>query len=265
MFRNLMFLGLSLIGSALIADADISLVQDLVGTYPVVEYLGKVSAAGKAEIFVTDTEVGVRLIPLKLASHPVPALTFSSPRKNTVLKRDAKGVYQTYENGAEQARIDYIFEKGFLLVDASQCTSSHCVKETTVSLSQGGAPGLAVDSLSFLKKVRGNYVISEVGGEPAHAETNSAEWAESEEPGVDMLRFPYCQPTGCDPGFLNLKQSDIKVFQKDAVYTLLVKAGSKLNHYSWEEKADGSFVFTHYQFKLLTKEIVALEYVLKRS
>ncbi len=36
------------IGSVVVADADISLIQDLVGNYPVVEYLGNPLSAGKA-------------------------------------------------------------------------------------------------------------------------------------------------------------------------------------------------------------------------
>lgn len=265
MFRYLLLLNLFLTSSLLKADAQIELIQDLIGTYPVVEYLGNPSAAGKAEIFVSETEVGVRLLPLKLSSQPISALTIASPRAGTVIRRDNKGIYQTYENGAEQARIDYIFAEGYLMIDASQCGLDHCVKDTTLSLSRGGAPGSKVDTAEFLRKVHGNYKVAMVGGEPPHSEdTNSAEWIESEEPGVEFLRFPYCQPTGCDPGFINFNQADLSVYQNGSVYTLLVKSGSKLFHFSWQEKSEGELVFTNYQFKLLTKEIVALEYVLQK-
>ncbi len=263
MFRFFLVLTLLLTSSLLKADADTQLIQDLIGTYPVVEYLGNPLVAGKAEIFVSDTELGIRLIPLKLSSQPMSALVISSSKKETVLRRDAKGVYQTFEKGAEQARIDYIFANGYLIIDASQCGLNHCVKDTTLSLSRGGAPGTKVEVGEFLKKVRGNYKVELVGGEPPHGEeTNTAEWVESEEPGVEFLRFPYCQPTGCDPGFINIKQSELSVYQTGSVYTLMVKSGSKLLHFSWEEKANGKFRFTHYQFKLLTKEVVALEYLL---
>lgn len=265
MIRFILALVLLLPISFLKADADIQLITDLVGTYPVVEYLGNPLAAGKAEIFVTDTEVGIKLLPLKLSSQPMSSLVISSPRKNSVIRRDAKGVYQTYENGAEQARIDYIFAEGYLMIDASQCGLDHCVKDTTLSLSRGAAPGTQINTQEFLKRVHGNYKVDLVAGEPPHGEeTNTAEWVESEEPGVEFLRFPYCQPTGCDPGFINFNQSDLSVYQNGSVYTLMVKSGSKLLHFSWQEKAEGNFVFTNYQFKLLTKEVVALEYVLAK-
>jgi len=265
MFRNFLILCIVLVPSFIKADAETPLIQDLVGTYPIVQFLGNPLAAGKAEIFVSDTDVGIKLIPLKLSSHPISAITISSPIKTTVLRRDEKGIYQTYENGAEQTRIDYLFADGYLMIDASQCGLDHCVKDTALSLSRGGAPGTKVDTEVFLKKVHGNYKVELVGGEPPHSEdTNSAEWIESEEPGVEFLRFPYCQPTGCDPGFLNLNREDISVFQTDSVYTLMAKSGSKLLHFSWEEKADGKHIFTNYQFKLLTKEVVSLEYVLEK-
>jgi len=266
MVRHLLVLTVVLFSSNLKAEAETQLIQDLLGTYSVVQYLGNSLSAGKAEIFISETEVGIKLAPLKLSSHPVPALTVSSPKNMTVLRRDEKGVYQTYENGAEQTRIDYIFADGYLMIDASQCGLDHCVKDTTLSLSRGGAPGTKVDTLQFLQKVRGNYKVEFVGGEPPHSEdTNSAEWIESEEPGVEFLRFPYCQPTGCDPGFLNLNREDISVYQNDRVSTVMVKTGNKLLHFSWEERPDGKLVFTNYQFKLLTKEIVSLEYVLVRN
>lgn len=265
MFRFLLLLNFLIVSSFLKADADIQLIQELVGTYPVVEYLGNPLSAGKAEIFVNETEVGIRLLPLKLSSQPMTALVISSPRKNTVLSRDAKGVYQIYENGAEQTRVDYLFADGYLAIDASQCGLDHCVKDTTLSLSRGGAPGTKVDTRVFLNKVHGNYKVDLVAGEPPHSEdTATAEWIESEEPGVEFLRFPYCQPTGCDPGFLNFNRENISVYQKDSVYTLIVKSGTKLLHFSWQEKEDGRFVFTNYQFKLLTKEVVALEYVVQK-
>ena len=263
MYRTALISFLLLSSSFLKAEADIELFKDLVGTYPIVEYLGSPVAAGKAEIFFNETELGIKIIPLKLSSHPVSPLTISSPRNESVLKRDAKGVYQTFEKGAEQARIDYLFADGYLAIDASQCGSDHCVKETNIHLSRGGAPGTKIDTLTFLKKVRGNYRVEMVGGEPPHSEdTSTAEWTESEEPGVEFLRFPYCQPTGCDPGFIDLKQAELSVYQAGTVYTLMVNSGKKLLHFSWEEKSDGKLVFTNYQFKLLTKEIVALEYVL---
>ena len=252
--------------STLKADADLSLMSDLVGSYPVVEYLGDSLAAGKAEIFANETEIGIKLTPLKLSGHPVASLTISTPKSETVLKRDAKGVYQTFEKGAEQARVDYIFSNGYLVVDASQCGSNHCVKEMTLSLSQGAAPGTQIETLSFLKMVRGSYKVEIVGGETPHSEdTATAEWLESEEPGMEFLRFPYCQPTGCDPGFIDLKQSELNVYQSGEVYTLIVKTGTKILHFSWEERTDGKIVFTNYQYKLLTKEVVALEYVLTRA
>lgn len=263
MFYSIVLSVLLTFCSILKADADLSLMKDLVGTYPVVEYLGDSLAAGKAEIFATDTEIGIKIIPLKLSNHPVAGLTISSPKSETVLKRDIKGVYQTFEKGAEQARIDYLFAEGYLVIDASQCGSNHCVKEMTLSLSQGAAPGTKIDTLSFLKKARGSYKVELVAGEPPHsADTASAEWLESEEPGMEFLRFPYCQPTGCDPGFIEIKQSELTVYQTGEVYTLIVKSGTKLLHYSWEERADGKRVLTNYQYKLLTKEVVALEHVL---
>ena len=253
------------IGSVVVADADISLIQDLVGTYPVVEYLGNPLAAGKAEIFVTDTEVGVRLIPLNLASYPVVNSVISSPKKDTLLRRDSKGIYQTFEKGAEQVRIDYLFGDGILVIDSSQCTLQHCVKENNLMVSRGGAPGAKVETQSFLKKVRGNYSIERAGGEPVHGETNTGEWIQSEEPGIDMLRFPFCQPTGCDPGFLDFIHSELSVFQKGNITTVMAKTTKKMLHFSWEEKGEGTIIFTNYQFKLLTKEIVGLEYVLRRN
>jgi hypothetical protein len=265
MFQTVFTLVLLMFSFPLFADADLSLIQDLVGTYPVVDYLGNPLVAGKAEIFANETEIGLRLVPMKLSSQPVPNLVISSPTKETVLKRDAKGIYQTFEKGTDQTRIDYTFADGFLFIDASQCGANHCVKDSSMSLSRGGAPGMKVDTLEFLKKVRGNYKIEKVAGEAAHEETNTGEWIESEEPGEEMLRFPYCQPTGCDPGFINIKQSELSVYQKDSVYTLMVKSGSKLLHFSWQEKTDGTLVFTNYQFKLLTKEVVALEYVLQKA
>ncbi len=266
MVRTVLFFIFVLAGLMAKADADISNLQDVLGTYPVVEYLGNPLAAGKAEIFVTETEIGIKLIPLKLSSHSMSPLMISSPRKDTVLTRDAKGIYQTYEKGADQTRIDYIFAEGYLMIDASQCGLDHCVKDTTLSLSRGGAPGTKVDTLQFLEKVRGNYKLELVAGEPPHGEGNdTAEWVESEEPGVEFLRFPYCQPTGCDPGFLELKRADLSIYQKNSVYTLMFKSGNKWLHFSWEETEPGKMVFTNYQFKLLTKEIVALEYKLIRN
>lgn len=263
MVRSLLILALFIVGPSLKADANVDLLKDLIGTYPIVEYLGNPLAAGKAEIFVNDTEVGVKITPLKLSSNPVSSLVFSSPRKDTVLTSDTKGVYQSFEKGPEQARIDYLFADGYLVVDASQCTADHCVKETMIHLSQGGAAGKKVDAAEFVKKVRGNYKIEVVGGEPPHSEDSAnAEWSQGEEPGTEFLRFPYCQPTGCDPGFIDLKQENLAVFQSGSVYTVMVKSGTKWLHYAWQEREDGKRVFINYQFKLLTKEVVALEYVL---
>jgi len=263
MVRTFFLLALFIVAPSLKADANVDLIKDLIGTYPVVQYLGNPLAAGKAEIFVSDTEVGVKITPLKLSSNPVSLLVFSSPRKETVLTRDAKGVYQSFEKGPEQARIDYLFADGYLVVDASQCNVDHCVKETTVHLSQGGAAGKKIDTASFIKKVRGNYKVELVGGEPPHSEDSAtAEWSQGEEPGTEFLRFPYCQPTGCDPGFIDFKQENVSVFQSGSIYTVMVKSGNKQLHFAWQEKEDGKKVFINYQFKLLTKEVVALEYIL---
>ena len=263
--RCIILAGLALLTFQVFADADYTLLRDIVGTYPILSHNSNFTTAGNAEIFAGDSGVGFKLIPLAMATTSVPAVTVSSPKSTTELKRNGNQIEQTFVDGPKQLKIYYNIHEGYLVVDSTQCDGHACVSDNSLALTKGNSPGESISTKEFLLKLRGTYAINKVGGAPPHPESNTGEVSATDDPSVDQMRMPYCQPKGCDPGYLDMPLTATRVYKNGEVYTLLQTTPKRVLHFTWVEGVNKTATLTNYQYKLLTKEVVALEHVLQRQ
>lgn len=246
------------------ADANYLLMKDLVGVYPVLERNGDFTVAGKAEIFADDTGLGIKLSSLKMATNPLTDQILSSPKATTTLSQNGNLVEQNYKEGDRELKILYAINDGYLKIDATDCRGGICT-QAGFTFSSGKSPGEQISTKEFLTHLRGDYSIVSVGNAPPHPESNTGDITPTDEPEVDLIRMPYCQPKGCDPGYLDMPYATTRVYKTSTVYTIIQTAGKKVLHFTWSEGPNKQSKLTNYQYKLLTKEVVGLEHIVEKK
>jgi hypothetical protein len=120
-----------------------------------------------------------------------------------------------------------------------------------------------VDTQAFMAAQRGTYQIVLAGGVVPLEGDSQAEIQPSSKPNEEEFTLPFCQPDGCDPGWLYFPYQKTKITQEGNVYKIAVELNGKIRHFSWEQKG-GQIIFRNYQYRMINNNVVTLEHVLKK-
>ena len=246
--------------------ADYNVIQDILGKYPVIELNGDFSVGGEAEIFLTDTGVGYKLSPIKMASHSVPAQEVSTLKAATAFQKDANTITQDFHTNGTSIKIEYQIFDGYLTIKSDSCLDSHC-EISSLTLTKGRAPGESISAKEFVESVRGAYKIESANGKVPYVGSDMGQIDIDGNDGV--FSFQYCLPTGgCDPGdqFFPLGATQVtrtKISEKHFIYTILLNTDNKVSRYTWENN-DGLIIYRNYQYMLSNSEVIALEHTLRK-
>jgi len=241
---------------------------DLVGQYPVLNFQGDPQAIGLVEIVADDEQVGVKLIPLEKASHPVVAGEFLSPAESTTVEVDGDLIKQHFEEG-ENNKLDikFLIQDGYLDIQAEQCTELGCTF-AVVRVSSGKSSGELVTIDKFFKQIAGDYKIELAGGIKPKEDISAA--AVIAEGAQAIFVMPYCPPGSpfCDPGYTFINYPATKIFKRLGpdnidVYDLLVSTEAGQLYYRWENKA-GELKFQNIQYQV-GSDYICLEHVLTKK
>lgn len=246
------------------ADADLTLLRDLVGFYPVYDLNSDAGISGVLEVVATPDGVGYRLTELKsdAGSNLAPQEDVTDSHV-TELKPEGTLIVQEFHSDLGSLRVEFQ-KKG----NQVSIHSVKCPKEQPCELTQVNSTPVVADSVdakAFFSTIKGSYKIEKVGGEAPHDGNDIADVSEN---GSEAnLTFPYCPNAGgvCDPGYLDLPYGEIKVTKKTASATHItyeIVFGTK--RYTWE--VVGSTVyFRNYQYQTSSGRVVALTHQMKKS
>lgn len=268
MNKHLGFLLFALLSTTQVAKAitaDLSLMQNLVGRYPVMDFNGNTQITGVLEI-VGDSAAGVgfRVVDLVQDSSTVLApQDLLTPVATTVLTNEGDRIVQEHREENLFVRVEFSNLNGQVGVHATRCPKNgNC---ELVQVNSTNEPGTLVDSAEFFKREAGAYRIESVGGEAPHDGNDLADVADG---GSEAnLTFPYCPNAGglCDPGYLDLAYSDTKVYKKEIAPThviFTIQAGTR--KYTWENR-DGRVHFRNYQYQLASGQVIVLTHVMHKT
>lgn len=251
------------------AAADYTLIQDLLGTYKLLEWNGEASVAGTLTIFANDNGVGIKVKPMAMASTPAPDLIVSSPKQDTTLVRETALLRQDYHVGETKIRLEYHISDGYLEIYTESCVPGQGCSSNEAIVTRGGAPGTRLENRDFLSTLVGTYTILKAGGHVPKAGTNSGDVDGISDPSETAFYFPYCMESGaCDAGYVGFPYVNTRVFRRTVgldveIFYLLVGEGNDAAVYSWEKKTD-HVVFRNFQYPI-NGEIVCLEYQLQKK
>lgn len=252
--------------SAYANEADLSLLRNLVGRYPVLDVNGDNHVTGILEVVgESQTGVGFRLADIVVDpnSGTLAAKDLITPSATTVLTREGDIIVQEHRTEDLSIRVEFTPFSGQVGVHATRCPKNgNC---ELLQINMANAPGTPIDSAAFFKSEEGSYRIELVGGEPPHSGNDSADVSTS---GSEAnLTFPYCQNQGglCDPGYMDFAFAETKVFRKDITATHVlytIEVGTR--RYSWENR-DGKIYFRNYQYQLASGQTIVLTHVMQKS
>lgn len=235
--------------------ADSGSLNGLAGRYPILSDNGDTDATGTVLIQSEGERVGVSVDALAMASIPVKARQYMSPRSETRFDALNDGVEQRWEVGGRSLVIRYLTSAGVVKVEIQACGEGFGCAQEHLTLGAGGSSGEAVDAKSFLETRKGNYKILKAGGyapKPTN-ETALVQPADTEA----TITLPFCPQgdTFCDPGFLFVTYTDTRVFKRQSaagepVYDIVIREEGISRYYIWTERASAILVRNlQYDFK----------------
>jgi hypothetical protein len=244
-----LIVGLCLVPAAF-AEADYSLVQDLVGRHSLLSSDQSLRVGGTIEIVAGEAGIGYGVTPLAMASVPAAVVTVLTPQASTTLTTENGVTTQTYQN----ISVRYERHDGYVIVTN---------QSSTFVFSTGRAPGTAIATRDFIASIAGHYTIVSAGG-VAPIDINSGASVDLDsDPGSADIWAPYCLSSSvCDPGEITIPYASTQVFQDGSIYTILVVRNNTLFHYSWENSG-GKFTFRNFQYNF-NGIPVCLEHVYQR-
>ena len=252
------------------AAADLSVIRDLVGQYPVLEWNGNPRVAGRLTVTADANGVGYRMEPLGMGSAPVHTVSVVTPIAETTLTREGNRIIHRHKD----MRVEYRLENGTLEISSGDCLfwdgdTKACHLSSHISLSTGRSSGEKLEVKAFAESLKGSYRIELAGG-VAPKEINNTGDVTPESTEV-VFTMPYCPPKSgavCDPGYLFLPYEHTQVYRRalgaaGEIFVILVKDGTKLGHYSLEREGD-RYTFRNFQYPLDGQK-VAMEHVLRKA
>lgn len=253
--------------------ADYTLIQDILGTYPILEYNGNHRVGGILKVVADDNGVGLVAEPLKLSSEPAAWVSLLTPKDPTSITKEGNLITQQFHLNNQSLKIEYEKTDGMLDVRSLQCIDAHC-NELRWIVSSGQAPGEEMISKDFLTTIQGLYHIELAGGIPPKPEVSDAFVGVNLAKVRGTISVPFCLPdNSCDPGEWVFPFDQTRVFGRPIgplptnsgeLVVLLVSKPRKLNYYAWEKYGDGKIIFRNFQY-LMDTELVCLEHVLTRK
>lgn len=261
-------LALICVGIQLFA-ADYTLVQDILGAYPILEYNGNPRVGGILKVVADDNGVGLVVEPLKLSPEPAAWVSLLTPKDPTSITKEGNLITQQFHLNNQSLKIEYEKVEGMLDVRSLQCIDANCNGRRWI-VSSGKAPGDEMISKDFLTSIQGLYHIESAGGIPPKPEISDAYVGLSLAKARGTITVPFCLPdSSCDPGEWVFPFDQTRVFgrpigTRGELVVLLVSKPRNLLYYAWEKYGDGKIVFRNFQY-LMDTELVYLEHVLTRK
>lgn len=251
--------------------ADYALIKDLVGKYPVIEMNGNYTIGGVAEIVANDSGVGYELSAIPMAGNPASAQSYITAKEPTILVKNADVLVQDFRTNSNSVRVEYKVVTGYLEINAESCSGGSACVKTHLTLSQGRAPGVQVETAKFMEARRGEYeIVMAAGAEPHSEDSKFASILPASKPNEEEFTMPFCMPEQpCPAPWINFPYADTQIFRTTNVgggdiYTIILTRKGKVKHYSWEDGATTS-TFRNFQFVLPDTRVVAVDYVLKKK
>jgi hypothetical protein len=250
------------------AEANYALINDLLGTYSLLEANGSWTVGGTLQIQANDSGVGYVVMPLPMAAIPAPSFSSVTSKASTSLVRVSGELTQTYSDATSSIKTIYTIATGYISINTQSCQGSAC-QTNTFTLTRGSAPGDSMAPRDFFSLIQGDYTVVSAGGSPPAEINTGASVNLDSSPGISTIWAPYCWPTGvCDPGEIDIAYATTQVLHKnlsanDDLYTILYQNGSTLEHFSWEI-AGAHSTLRNFQYNFNGKT-VCLEHVFTKS